>query len=339
MRARRDRAAAGRPRCLSAARLRAGLAAALGVDVGVVITDTQGRAWRLGQTDVAIGAAGSGAAPTTAGAVDGHGNELVVTQVAVADEIAAAADLVKGKLAACRWRCCAGWRRGERRDTGARTSIRPLTDDLFRLGTDEAIEQGRREARAAAPVGAQLHRRTGRPGRCCARCVGIALTAPAPHHTRPVRFVWLRPAVRAALLEAMQAAWEADLRGDGLTDDRIERRVRARRLLLERTGDRGAGRRCPTARTPTPTRAGKPPSRRCSPSPAGAAVQALLVALAAEGLGSCWVGSTLFCPDWFAPSSPCRRTGSRWARSPSVTRRNRCNRAHRRDPDEGLVLR
>ena len=47
-----------------------------------------------------------------------------------------------------------------------------------------------------------------------ARCVDIALTAPAPHHTRPVRFVWVREH-RQALLEAMQAAWEADLADDG----------------------------------------------------------------------------------------------------------------------------
>ena len=66
--------------------------------VGVVITDTMGRAWRNGQTDVAIGAAGLTVLHGYAGAQDGHGNELLVTEVAVADEIAAAADLVKGKL-------------------------------------------------------------------------------------------------------------------------------------------------------------------------------------------------------------------------------------------------
>ena len=66
--------------------------------VGVVVTDTMGRAWRNGQIDAAIGAAGLTVLHGYAGAHDAHGNELVVTEVAVADEIAAAADLVKGKL-------------------------------------------------------------------------------------------------------------------------------------------------------------------------------------------------------------------------------------------------
>ena len=83
----------------SAARLRAEFAGR-GLDIGVVITDTQGRAWRLGVTDVAIGAAGVPVLADLRGDVDAHGNELVVTQVAVGDELAAAGDLVKGKLAA-----------------------------------------------------------------------------------------------------------------------------------------------------------------------------------------------------------------------------------------------
>ncbi|HZA18321.1 MAG TPA: coenzyme F420-0:L-glutamate ligase, partial [Pseudonocardiaceae bacterium] len=82
----------------SAARLRTGLAAALGVDVAVVITDTMGRAWRVGQIDAAIGSAGLSVLHRYAGTVDRHGNELISTEVAVADEVAAAADLVKGKL-------------------------------------------------------------------------------------------------------------------------------------------------------------------------------------------------------------------------------------------------
>ena len=69
----------------------------LGVTVGVVVTDTMGRAWRNGQTDAAIGAAGLAVLHGYGGARDDHGNELVVTEVAVADEIAAAADLARGK--------------------------------------------------------------------------------------------------------------------------------------------------------------------------------------------------------------------------------------------------
>lgn len=84
----------------SAAALRNALREKPGVDVGVVVTDTMGRAWRNGQTDAAIGSAGVPVLFGYSGSVDRHGNELRVTEVAVADEIAAAADLVKGKLMA-----------------------------------------------------------------------------------------------------------------------------------------------------------------------------------------------------------------------------------------------
>ncbi|MCW0214525.1 MAG: coenzyme F420-0:L-glutamate ligase, partial [Pseudonocardia sp.] len=84
----------------SATRLREGLRDRLGVDVAVVVTDTMGRAWRVGQTDVAIGSAGLTVIHRYGGAVDAQGNELLVTEVALADEIAGAADLVKGKLGA-----------------------------------------------------------------------------------------------------------------------------------------------------------------------------------------------------------------------------------------------
>ena len=81
----------------SARRIRAKLLNALGVSVGVVITDTFGRAWRHGLTDVAIGVAGIPAIVDHRGTLDTFGNTLEVTEVAVADEIAAAADLVMGK--------------------------------------------------------------------------------------------------------------------------------------------------------------------------------------------------------------------------------------------------
>src|SRR4051794_34552385 len=69
----------------SASTLRARLRERLGVTIGVLITDTMGRAWRNGQTDVSIGAAGVGVVHAYAGAHDAHGNELLVTEVAVAD--------------------------------------------------------------------------------------------------------------------------------------------------------------------------------------------------------------------------------------------------------------
>lgn len=75
--------------------------------MAVVITDTMGRAWRKGQIDAAIGSAGIAVLHGYAGTKDSQGNELQVTEVAVADEVAAAADLVKGKLSGIRSLSCA----------------------------------------------------------------------------------------------------------------------------------------------------------------------------------------------------------------------------------------
>ncbi len=283
----------------SAARLRAEFARR-GLDIGVVVTDTQGRAWRLGVTDVAIGAAGVPVLADLRGDVDVHGNELVVTQVAVGDELAAAGDLVKGKLAAVPVAVARGLvseaagSGGPTADPpGAQSLIRPADEDLFRLGTDLAIEQGRREA---VLLRRTVRTFTGEPVEetVLARCVDVALTAPAPHHTRPVRFVWVREH-RRALLEAMQAAWEADLADDGWTPERIAKRVRRGQVLRDAT----------EIVIPVITGDGRhdyPDQRRLTAEhtmftvAGGAAVQALLVALAAEGLGSAWISSTIFCP-------------------------------------------
>jgi coenzyme F420-0:L-glutamate ligase/coenzyme F420-1:gamma-L-glutamate ligase len=81
----------------SARRIRADLGRRLGVDVGVIISDTFGRTWRRGVTDVAIGCAGVAAVIDLRGTPDATGRELVATEVCVADELAAAAELVMGK--------------------------------------------------------------------------------------------------------------------------------------------------------------------------------------------------------------------------------------------------
>ena len=115
----------------SAARLRADLATLDGHDVAVVVTDTLGRPWRLGQTDVAVGLAGMGSLDDWRGRVDGDGRPLEVTEVAVADEVAAAADLVKGKAS----RVPAALLRGVAHPKGegrARDLVRPPAEDLFR---------------------------------------------------------------------------------------------------------------------------------------------------------------------------------------------------------------
>jgi dehydro coenzyme F420 reductase / coenzyme F420-0:L-glutamate ligase / coenzyme F420-1:gamma-L-glutamate ligase len=279
----------------SAAKLRAELAERLGVRVAVVITDTMGRAWRVGQTDAAIGVSGLAVVRDYAGEVDRQGNELVVTQVAVADEIAAAADLVKGKLGAVPVAVVRGLTLIEDGST-ARDLNRPVDEDLFRLGTNESIAQGRREAVllrrsvrsfAPTPVDADVLR----------RAISVALTAPSPHHTHPVRFVWVRDrALRTKLLEAMRDAWRADLRNDGWAEDRIERRI-ARGDLLWGATELVLPFMVPDGAHDYPDERRTAAEHTMFTVAGGAAVQGLLVALAAEDLGSCWVSSTIFCPD------------------------------------------
>jgi coenzyme F420-0:L-glutamate ligase / coenzyme F420-1:gamma-L-glutamate ligase len=128
----------------SARALAAGLRERLGVEVGVLISDTMGRAWREGQTDAAIGAGGVHVFEDLRGQTDAEGRALVVTIPCVADELCSAADLVKRKAA----RLPVAVVRG-RADLvggldlpGARTIIRPADRDMFHTGSDESYAAG-----------------------------------------------------------------------------------------------------------------------------------------------------------------------------------------------------
>ena len=127
----------------SARALRATVRERTGRNVGVIVTDTAGRAWREGQTDIAIGAAGLAVLEVFAGRTDAHGNELAVTAPAVADEIAGAAELATGKLggrpfAVLRGRADLVLPPGED-GTGAGALVRPEGHDLFGYGAREAV--------------------------------------------------------------------------------------------------------------------------------------------------------------------------------------------------------
>ena len=124
----------------SAERIRVGLATRTGVRIGVILSDTAGRAWRIGQTDHAIGSAGVAVLDRYAGRQDAYGNELHVTAIAIADELAAAADLAKTKLAGTPVAIIRGV--GEHVvDPGptARDLLRTGEEDLFHRGTREAV--------------------------------------------------------------------------------------------------------------------------------------------------------------------------------------------------------
>ncbi|NMR19621.1 coenzyme F420-0:L-glutamate ligase [Cellulomonas fimi] len=135
----------------SARALRAGLRERLGVCVGVVVTDTAGRPWRHGQTDLAIGAAGITVLEDLRGGTDSHGRPLEVTMTAVADEIAAAAELVKGKVAGRPVAVVRGLGHLVTDDDGpgACALVRRGADDMFALGSAEAYAQGWKAAAAA----------------------------------------------------------------------------------------------------------------------------------------------------------------------------------------------
>ncbi len=127
--------------------------------------------------------------------------------------------------------------------------------------------------------------------------VAEALTAPAPHHTRPVRFVWMQdPAKRLALLDGMKAKWRADLAGDGRTPRSVESRV-SRGAILYDAPELVIPFMVPDGAHSYPDAERTAAEHTMFTVAVGAAVQALLVALAVRGVGSCWIGSTIFAAD------------------------------------------
>jgi coenzyme F420-0:L-glutamate ligase / coenzyme F420-1:gamma-L-glutamate ligase len=272
----------------SAERLRKAIGERAGVRLGVVITDTMGRPWRAGQTDTAIGAAGITPLRDHRGETDTFGNLLEVTVAAVADEIAAAADLIKQKTTGIPVAVVRGLSElvTDSAGPGAAAIIRPAQEDMFRLGAGDVLT-ARRTVRAfsPAPVSSDAIR----------RAIAAAITAPAPHHSQPWRFAVLETeAARTSLLDDMLTAWKADLTADGFTPEQIAKRVRRGEPL----------RKAPLIIVPclvADAAHAYPDARRNASERAmflvamGAAIENLLVALAVDGLGSCWISSTLFC--------------------------------------------
>ncbi|HEX9890720.1 MAG TPA: coenzyme F420-0:L-glutamate ligase [Actinomycetota bacterium] len=274
----------------SAERIRHGVRERTGREVGVVISDTFGRPWRRGVTEVALGTAGMGALLDLRGTPDRQGRILESTVVAVADEVSAAAGLVMGKAQGIPAAVVRGLRLAGATGAG-RDLIRPAAEDLFRYAPGTAITS-RRTIRTfgQGPV----------PRQALVEAAASSLTAPVPHGSRHDRPPWLwaflEPGTaRGALLASMGRAWERDLRADGTPEAEIaRRRERSDRVLAD----------APVLAVPALSLDGADPypdprrreaERDMFVLATGAAVQNLMLSLHAQGLGSAWISSTLFC--------------------------------------------
>ncbi|MBZ5737339.1 coenzyme F420-0:L-glutamate ligase [Nocardioides mangrovi] len=207
----------------SARDLREGIHAQTGLNVAVVVSDTAGRAWREGQTDIAIGAAGLVVAEDFAGRTDAHGNELAVTLPAVADEIAGAAELATGKLggrpfAVVRGRADLVLPAGEH-GPGAASLVRADGADLFGYGAREAVVR--------ALTGAEADRRPFGAPASADELSAVILRATGLHtsHTRAggegLLVTTPRGLTRAVQALAFAHGWVA-----GTTDAAMELRLR-----------------------------------------------------------------------------------------------------------------
>ncbi len=274
----------------SAEAIRKGLASRLGLsDLGVVVTDTFGRAWREGVVNVAIGCAGLAPVVDLRGRRDHNGRALEATIVALADEVAAASGLVMAKDSRIPVAIVRGIDRQGAPPGTAADLIRKSSEDLFRESPLLSLS-ARRTIRSFGPGDV--------PNEAIEDAVRAACTAPAPHHTKPWLFVALASAAaKRRVTGAIAAAWRADLEGDGTPGTTIERRLTRSDALL------GAA---PVLILPFVQMQGAHPYPDAERAGAerdmfllsgGAAIQNLLLALHAQGLASAWISSTLFCQE------------------------------------------
>ena len=298
-----------------------------------IVSDTFGRPWRRGLTDVAIGVSGIAAVVDLRDTTDALGRVLQVTEVAVADEIASAAELVMGKATERSRRDRARLRpRLVARGLRARADPARPTRTCSGESTVPAFVEARRSIRAFLPDVP--------PRADLDAIVEAACLAPAPHHSRPWRFVVVDTddgqATRSRT--AWASAGAATSLADGVAPDRVDELVDASHAKLVRAPAFVVG--CLTwnglDRYPDERR------QRAEWGMAllslGAAVENLMLAATDRGLASCWVAAPIFCPEEARDAlalpdgvAAARARAGRHAR-PRVRRPGAASRSPRRDP-------
>ncbi len=293
----------------SAARLRAQLRAATGKDVAVIINDSHGRPFRLGTCGVAIGVAGMAALSDRRGTPDLFGQPLRITTVGTADELAAAASTLMGQGTEGQPVVLIRGAAFEPATGTVRDLLRPREADLFREPVPPSglanLLYRRRSIRHYAPR--PVDRNT------LEELIAAACAAPSAHNRQHWRFaVITKRAVKERLAQAMGESFRQDMRREGLPPHEIEARAgRSYSRLVTSPALIIAG--YSTSDTGLPVAGGQQISNPPPPSKiqneqskieetmaiqsVAAAIENLLLAATAFGLGACWICWPLFCPD------------------------------------------
>lgn len=276
----------------SADRIRAELERRSGVRLGVIVTDTFGRPWRRGLVEVAIGCSGFPALLDLRGTKDAQGRLLETSVLALADEVASAAGLVMGKADGVPAAVIRGLR-VEDPPVPAREIVRPPEEDLFRSSPLAAISARRtvREFRDE-PV----------PREAIEEAASAALTAPVPHGSRHPRKPWTWVVLESSIskrsfLDAMAAAWVQDLEADGTEQEVVARRLARSDALLGSAPVLAVPFLSLAHADTYPDERRRQAERDMFVLATGASVQNFMLALHAQGLGSAWVSSSLFCQE------------------------------------------
>lgn len=280
----------------SAQILRHALTTRYDVTVAVIITDTFGRPWRMGQTDVALGVSGIHPVRDERGTTDLYGQTLDVTEAAIADALAGAADLVRHKASGTPFVLIRGLDPALFDPTvnaGGQALIREPDRDLFRFGGSTAIEHGLVQRRTIRQFVADQTV----PDTVIEAAVRTAIQVSAPHHSQPWRFSALTDTTRQTLLDQMAAAWRTDLTRDGINPEVIDRRLEHSNAVL---------RQAPTllvafvdlaAADTYGDRRRQHAEHELFMLSGGAAIQNFQVTLAAHNAASAWISAPLFCAD------------------------------------------